>query len=339
MRDGLKPMARRSRPSPTRRIGCGILLIGLAVAAFIAFRFVAGWSEDGPAAREVSITVPEGATLSDAAVLLKQAGAVRSADAFLTRAKVFGGSTPIKAGEFVIPAQASNKDILAILQGGKTLTRLVTIPEGMPSILVYERLMANDQLTGDIQVPEEGSVLPDSYAFDKGEPRAAVLKRMQDAMTKLLAKLWAERAPDLVVNTPREAIILASIVEKETAVAKERPMVAGVYANRLRAGMMLQADPTIIYPITRGKPLGRRILRSEIQAVNGYNTYAMAGLPEGPIANPGQASIAAVLDPEPNEYLYFVAKGDGGHVFARTLSEHNANVQKWYELRRDRGEM
>ena len=194
-------MARRSRSSPTRRIGCGILLIGLAVAAFIAFRFVAGWSEDGPAAKDVSITVPEGATLSDAAVLLKQAGAVRSADAFLTRAKVFGGSTPIKAGEFVIPAQASNKDILAILQGGKTLTRLITIPEGMPSILVHERLMANDQLTGDIKVPEEGSVLPDSYAFDKGEPRAAVLKRMQDAMTKLLAKLWAERAPDLVVKT------------------------------------------------------------------------------------------------------------------------------------------
>ena len=339
MRDGLKPMARRSRPSPTRRIGCGILLIGLAVAAFIAFRFVAGWSEDGPAAREVSITVPEGATLSDAAVLLKQAGAVRSADAFLTRAKFFGGSTPIKAGEFVIPAQASNKDILAILQGGKTLTRLVTIPEGMPSILVYERLMANDQLTGDIQVPEEGSVLPDSYAFDKGEPRAAVLKRMQDAMTKLLANLWAERAPDLVVKTPREAIILASIVEKETAVAKERPMVAGVYANRLRAGMMLQADPTIIYPITRGKPLGRRIRKSEIAAVNDYNTYAMTGLPKGPIANPGRLSIVAVLHPAQTKALYFVADGKGGHIFADSLQQHNENVRKWFEIRRARGEL
>ena len=228
---------------------------------------------------------------------------------------------------------------MAILQGGKTLTRLVTIPEGMPSILVYERLMANDQLTGDIQVPEEGSVLPDSYAFDKGEPRAAVLKRMQDAMTKLLAKLWAERAPDLVVKTPREAIILASIVEKETAVARERPMVAGVYANRLRAGMMLQADPTIIYPITRGKPLGRRIRKSEIAAVNDYNTYAMTGLPKGPIANPGRLSIVAVLHPAQTKALYFVADGKGGHIFADSLQQHNENVRKWFEIRRARGEL
>jgi len=332
-------MARRSRSNPVRRAGCVVLLIGLAVAAFIAFRFVAGWTEAGPAAREVSITVPEGATLSDAAVLLKQSGAVRSADAFLTRAKIFGGSTPIKAGEFIVPAKASNKDILAILQGGKTLTRLITIPEGMPSILVYERLMANDQLTGDIKVPEEGSILPDSYAFDKGEPRAAVVKRMQGVMDRLLAKAWAERAPDLVVKSPREAIILASIVEKETAVPKERPMVAGVYANRLRANMMLQADPTIIYPITKGKPLGRRIRKSEIAAVNDYNTYSMVGMPKGPIANPGRLSILAVLHPAQTKALYFVADGKGGHIFADTYQEHNENVRKWFEIRRARGEL
>jgi UPF0755 protein len=141
------------------------------------------------------------------------------------------------------------------------------------------------------------------------------------------------------VRSREEALILASLVEKETAKPSERPMIAGVYSNRLKAGMPLQADPTIIYPITKGKPLGRRILRSEIQAVNDYNTYSMIGLPKGPIANPGKASIAAVLDPEANDYLFFVAKGDGGHIFARTLSEHNANVQKWYQLRRDRGEM
>ncbi|WP_253343430.1 endolytic transglycosylase MltG [Sphingobium sp. OAS761] len=322
-----------------RSLGCVILLVGLAVAAFIAFRFVHGWTEDGPAPRDISVVVPEGATLSDAAVLLKQSGAVRSADAFLTRAKVFGGGTPIKAGEFRIPAGASNKDILRILQGGKTLTRLVTIPEGMPSILVYERLMANDELTGDIKVPEEGSVLPDSYAFDKGEPRAAVLGRMQAAMDGLVKKLWAERAPDLVVKTPREAIILASIVEKETAVPRERPTVAGVYANRLRKNMMLQADPTIIYPITRGKPLGRRIRKSEIAAVNDYNTYAMVGLPKGPIANPGQLSILAVLHPAKTNALYFVADGKGGHIFADTYQQHNENVRKWFEIRRARGEL
>jgi UPF0755 protein len=322
-----------------RRLGCIIMLIGLIVAAFIAFRFVHGWSEQGPATRDVSITVPEGSTLSDAAVLLKQAGAVRSADAFLTRAKVFGGGKSIKAGEFIIPAGASNSDILSILQGGKTLTRLITIPEGMPSILVYERLMANDQLTGDIKVPEEGSVLPDSYAFDKGEARAVVLKRMQDAMDKALVKLWAERDPGTIAKSPREAIILASIVEKETGVPAERPMVAGVYSNRLRTNMMLQADPTIIYPITKGKPLGRRIRKSEIAAVNDYNTYAMTGLPKGPIANPGRLSILAVLHPAQTKALYFVADGKGGHIFADTYQQHNENVRKWFEIRRSRGEL
>jgi UPF0755 protein len=332
-------MARRSRSTPARRFGLIVLLIGVAIAAFVAFRFVAGWTEQGPATKDVSITVPEGATLSDAAVLLKQAGAVRSADAFLTRAKVFGAGKSIKAGEFVIPAGASNSDILSILQGGKTLTRLITIPEGMPSILVHERLMANDQLTGAIPVPEEGSVLPDSYAFDKGESRAAVLKRMQAAMDKELGKLWVDRAPGLLVKTPREAIILASIVEKETSVPAERPMVAGVYYNRLRTNMMLQADPTIIYPITRGKPLGRRIRKSEIAAVNDYNTYAMVGLPKGPIANPGRLSILAVLQPAKTKALYFVADGKGGHIFADTYQQHNENVRKWFEIRRARGEL
>ncbi|WP_030541724.1 endolytic transglycosylase MltG [Sphingobium sp. DC-2] len=322
-----------------RRLGCSILLVGLAVAAFIAFRFVHGWTEAGPAASDINVVVPEGASIADAAVLLKRAGAVRSADAFLTRTKVFGRGKSIKAGEFVIPKGASNAEIFSILQGGKTLTRLVTIPEGMPSILVYERLMANDQLTGTIEVPPEGSVLPDSYAFDKGESRAAVLKRMQDAMTRTLAKLWAERSPAAVVKTPREAIILASIVEKETAVPSERPMVAGVYGNRLKSGMMLQADPTIIYPITKGKPLGRRIKKSEIAAVNDYNTYAMTGLPKGPIANPGRLSILAVLQPAQTKALYFVADGRGGHIFADTLEQHNQNVRKWFDIRRARGEL
>lgn len=322
-----------------RRFGLAILAIGLAVAAFVAFRFVYGWSEAGPAPRDITVIVPEGASVAAAAVLLKQAGVVRSADAFLTRTKVFGRGKSIKAGEFLIPKGASNAEIFSILQGGKTLTRLVTIPEGMPSILVHERLMANEELTGDVAVPAEGSVLPDSYAFDKGESRAAVLKRMQDAMTRTLAKLWAQRAPNTVAKSPSEAIILASIVEKETAVPSERPTVAGVYGNRLKTGMMLQADPTIIYPITKGKPLGRRIKKSEIAAVNDYNTYAMTGLPKGPIANPGRLSILAVLHPAETKALYFVADGKGGHIFADTLEEHNQNVRKWFEIRRARGEL
>lgn len=277
--------------------------------------------------------------MMSAARQLEKSGAIKSADAFVSRAKIFGASNTIKAGEFVIPAQASNSDILSILTDGKTVQRMVTIPEGMPSIMVYERLMANDQLTGSISVPAEGSVLPDSYAFDKNESRAAVLKRMQDAMTKTIAELWPERSSNAMVKTPLEALTLASIVEKETALKSELRIVSGVYSNRLRTGMRLQADPTIIYPITKGKSLGRRIRKSEIRDVNDYNTYAMSGLPKGPIANPSRAAIAAVLNPQKTGAYYFVADGKGGHIFADTLQEHNANVAKWYAIRRQRGEM
>lgn len=292
----------------------------------------------GGAPRDMEVVIPPGASIAKAGEILEQAGAV-SASGFRNHARLFGGDAPIKPGEYKIEKGMDAGDILKLLQSGKTVQRFVTVPEGMPSILVWERLMAEERLKGDVPVPPEGSVLPDTYAFTTGEPRAAVLKRMQAAMDKVFAELWAKRTPRTAVKDRNAAITLASIVEKETGVPEERRTVAGVYTNRLAVGMKLQADPTIIYPITRGKPLGRRILRSEIQAVNDYNTYAMAGLPKGPIANPGKASIAAVLDPEANDYLFFVAKGDGGHIFARTLAEHNANVQKWYQLRRERGEM
>ena len=307
--------------------------------AVIASNFIYGWTAAGPLERETSVVIKPGSSITSAAQQLEKTGVVKSASAFVSRAKVFGASSTIKAGEFVIPAKASNSDILSILTSGKTVRRMVTIPEGMPSIMVYERIMANDRLSGSISIPAEGSVLPDSYAFDKNEPRADVLQRMQDAMTKTIADLWPERSADTAVRTPLEALTLASIVEKETALKSELRIVAGVYSNRLRTGMRLQADPTIIYPITKGKPLGRRILRSEITDVNDYNTYAMAGLPKGPIANPSRAAIAAVLNPQKTSALYFVADGKGGHVFADTLQEHNANVAKWYALRRQRGEM
>ncbi|HMP55539.1 MAG TPA: endolytic transglycosylase MltG, partial [Novosphingobium sp.] len=190
-----------------------------------------------------------------------------------------------------------------------------------------------------VEVPAEGSVLPDTYDSQRGESRQAVLDRMQAAMTRALAEEWAKRGPRAAVTTPQQALVLASIVEKETGKPEERRTVAGLYSNRLRTGMMLQADPTIIYPITRGKPLGRRIRQSEIQAVNGYNTYTMVGLPVGPITNPGRASIAAVLNPANTSALYMVADGTGGHAFAETLAEHNANVEKWFAIRRARGEM
>lgn len=316
-----------------------LLLLVVAAALLAVGAAMWMWRGPGPSDKPLSVLVPEGASLTRTAGELEKAGAVSSARNFLLLARAFGGEGIVRAGEYEFPAGASPQQVLAILQSGKTLQRFVTVPEGMPSILVHEKLLATPLLTGDAPVPPEGSVLPDSYSYGRGETRAAVVERMQKAMDKTLAELWANRKPTSVVSSPEEAVILASIVEKETGVPSERRMVAGVYTNRLRIGMPLQADPTVIYPVTKGKPLGRRILRSELQAKNGYNTYAQPGLPAGPIANPGKESIAAVLDPAPTDALYFVARGDGGHVFAATLAEHNANVRKWYEIRRARGEM
>jgi UPF0755 protein len=316
------------------------VLIGLAALLLIVGgNFVYGWNAAGPSTREVTVVIKPGSSIRLAAAQLEKGGIIKSADAFVNRARIFGATSTIKAGEFLIPAGASNADVLAILTGGKTVQRMVTIPEGMPSIMVQERLMANDRLKGEIPVPAEGSVLPDSYAFEKNESRAAVLLRMQAAMKKVVDEAWPKRSADTVVKTPQEAITLASIVEKETSKKSELRKVAGVYSNRLKKGMMLQADPTIIYPITKGKPLGRRIRQSEIADVNEYNTYSMVGLPKGPIANPSKAAIEAVLNPEKTDALFFVADGTGGHVFANTLEEHNANVEKWYAIRKERGEM
>ena len=292
----------------------------------------------GGAPRDAEVVIPQGASIAKAGQILEDAGIV-SATSFRNEARFFGSSDPIKPGEYKITAGMDAGDILELFQSGKTVQRFVTVPEGMPSILVWERLMAEKRLSGDIPVPAEGSLLPDTYAFQTGESRAAVVRRMQAAMDRTFEELWAKRSPRTGVKDRNEAITLASIVEKETGVAAERRTVAGVYTNRLAIGMKLQADPTIIYPITQGKPLGRRIRKSEIAAVNDYNTYSMIGLPKGPIANPGRASIAAVLDPEANDYIFFVAKGDGGHIFARTLAEHDANVAKWRALRRERGEI
>ena len=308
------------------------------IAAGTAFWLL--WAGPGPSRAPQTIIVAEGSSLKRVAEQLDEAKAIRAdAGTFRALARIFGSSDPIQAGEFLIPAGLSADGILNLLQHGRPVQRLVTIPEGLPSVLVHERLMRIPYLTGNVAVPAEGSVLPNSYSYRRGETRAAVMARMQAAMRSELARLWARRRPGIAVSTPEQAIILASIVEKETGKPSERRMVAGVYTNRLHRGIPLQADPTVIYPVTQGRPLGRRILRSELNADNGYNTYARAGLPRGPIANPGRDSIAAVLDPAPTDALYFVADGSGGHVFAATLAEHNANVQRWYALRRARGEM
>ena len=260
-----------------------------ALGMFAASTWV--WWGSSEVEEDVAFVVPSGSSLTSVAEKLEDEKLISSADTFLLWAKILGSGDPIKAGEFLLPAGSSPSTILDTLQHGEVIRRFVTIPEGLPSIMVHERLMAEPLLTGSIPVPAEGSVLPESYDFERGETRAAVLARMQKAMTETIAELWPKRASGIAVDTPEEAVILASIVEKETGVARERRMVAGLYSNRVKEGMLLQADPTIIYPITRGKPLGRRIRQSEIAAVNDYNTYTMVGLPKGPITNPGRASI------------------------------------------------
>jgi UPF0755 protein len=298
------------------------------------------WLAPGPKPGPHTIVVKEGSTLGYVAAELHEAGAIPgSARTFGIMARLFGSSDPIQAGEFEIPKGTGGAAILDLLQHGRPVQRLITVTEGMPSIIVAEKLDANSFLTGATPAIGEGTVLPDSYSFERGETRAAVVQRMQAAMNKTLDQLMPKNSGKCPVCSRQDVVTLASIVEKETGKASERRTVAGVYCNRLRIGMKLDADPTVIYPITKGKPLGRRIRRSELMAVTGYNTYRQPGLPVGPIANPGRESIAAVLDPAETKAIYFVADGTGGHVFADTFEQHQANVKRWYAIRRQRGEM
>jgi UPF0755 protein len=312
-----------------------LLLACLGAAAYLAHSWFIGRAAGEP----VVVSIPRGASVRAAAERLENVGVVPDARLFTGLARLVGSERPIQYGDYEVRHGEPWGALLSRFQRGDVLRYLITIPEGMPSVLVHEKLIGEEKLTGPLDVPAEGSVLPETYAFVRGEARSAVLARMQHEMAQVIAQEWPKRTPRAAVSTPQEALTLASIVEKETGNPSERRMVAAVYSNRLRAGMRLDADPTVIYPVTRGRPLGRRILRSELQAVNGYNTYAMTGLPVGPICNPGRASIQAVLDPAESDALFFVADGSGGHIFAATYAEHQANVAKWYAIRRSRGEM
>ncbi len=251
-------------------------------------------------------------------------------------------SDSLKAGEYDFPAKVSMAEAMDMMREGKVYDRKITIPEGLTSYQIVKLLNAREDLAGEItDIPPEGSLLPDTYHFIAGETRQDKIIQMQEAMKKAVDELWLNRVADLPFETKEQALTLASIVEKETGVAEERERVAGVFINRLRKGIPLQTDPTVIYAITKGKiqdegkgPLGRRLLLKDLKVDSPYNTYVNAGLPPGPIANPGYASIKATLNPEKNDYLFFVADGTGGHVFAKTLAEHNKNVAKWRKVRR-----
>ena len=291
------------------------------------FVVVQTWGGPGPAPRNLSVVIPQGSTLTSAAGVLERAGAIPSAQRFLLLAKVFGDDEPIRAGEYRLPAGVSQADVLKMMQGGRTLQRFVAVPEGWPSVMVHDAVVAAPQLEGTAAVPQEGSVLPDSYSYERGDTRASVVARMQGAMERYLAEAWAKRKPTTVVKTPQEALILASIVEKETGKPSERPEIAGVFVRRLKLGMRLQTDPTVIYGL--GDAFDGNLRRSHLQADTPFNTYTRAGLPPTPIAMPGKASLMAAVQPAQTKALYFVARGDGSSHFSGSLDEHNRAVNKY----------
>ncbi|WP_421858272.1 endolytic transglycosylase MltG [Oceanicaulis sp.] len=320
----------------------GILVVMALLAAGAAY---GGWVwinqqfvAPGPAGANETVLLPRGAGLIAIANQLEREDLVADARLFRVMVMIDGGDRDLRAGEFAIPESASMAEIYDILRSGQTIQYPVTAAEGLTTAMIVRVVEASDMLTGEIErVPAEGTLLPETYLVSRGDTRQGVIDRMEAAQDALIAELWPNRAEDLPFDTPEEAIILASVVEKETGIAHERPMVASVFVNRMRRGMRLQSDPTIIYGITEGEPLGRGIRRSELDSTsNPYNTYQIDGLPPTPIANPGRDAIAAVLNPPEGEYYYFVADGTGGHAFASTLAEHNRNVARWRRIERER---
>ncbi|MBI1237241.1 MAG: endolytic transglycosylase MltG [Alphaproteobacteria bacterium] len=340
-----------SDQKPEKKTGglLGKILLGLLLLIVIGVIIVAGaawfswqWlqgevADAGPAETDTIITLPRGAGLIPIANQLEREGVIGDARIFRIWVTIDGGDRDLQAGEYAIPARSSILDIYEQLREGETLSYPVTVPEGRTSAMIVRILNDSDMLTGEItNIPGEGTLLPETYFVQRGTPRQDVLDRMRADQQALIDQLWPGRAADLPFDTPDEAIILASVVEKETGVASERPLVASVFVNRLRRGMRLESDPTIIYGITGGEPLGRGIRRSELDnAGNPYNTYFVNGLPPTPIANPGRDAIAAVLNPPDTDYLFFVADGTGGHAFAETYRQHQRNVANWRRIERE----
>lgn len=307
-----------------------VLAVVTGALAGVAWLWATG---DGPLAEDRVVNIPAGSTSQEIASTLEREGVVDSAPLTMLGISALRQFLQVepKAGEYAFEARVPLLDVLRQLRRGKIVTYKVSIPEGFTTWQVIERLNANEVLTGEItDMPKEGELLPDTYVFTRGRTRQSIIDQMKAAQTRLMDRLWAERKSGLPITTPEEAIILASLVEKETGKADERAQVAGVFVNRLRKGMRLQSDPTIIYGITLGQgKLDRPLYRSDIREKTAYNTYQIDGLPPTPIANPGRASLEAVLNPLDTDYVYFVADGTGGHAFAVTLDEHNANVRQW----------
>lgn len=312
-----------------------LALVGAGVVGYVAYDAYREIKADGPLPSQSILWIERGNSVTAVASKLKDMGAISDERLFSIASRINELAPALQAGEYEIPAGASMEDIIRLLKEGKPLLRFVTIPEGLTTKQIVDRIAQTDLLEGEITVsPVEGALLPETYSYQRGDSRNSVVERMAAAHDAALSELWAGRAEGLPFKTPAEAVILASIVEKETGIADERPLVASVFVNRLkhRPPMRLQSDPTIIYGLTGGEPLGRGIRRSELDRVTPYNTYKINGLPPTPIANPGKAALAAVLNPPDTDYLYFVADGSGGHAFASSYSEHRRNAAKWRRI-------
>lgn len=334
-------------------------LIALLLVATILAGAAAGFgwfwmqnelSSSGPLSTETEFTVHSGEGFANVALRLEQAGIINDKRPIRILARLNGTEAEIKAGTYKIPPRTSSGAILEQLVAGNVVQLRLTIPEGLTTAEILRRIKAADVLTGEMpdRPYEEGVLLPDTYVFGTGTTRTQFINRMEKAQTDLLERLWPLRNPDIPVTSPRDAIILASVVEKETGIPEERGMVAGLFTGRLLKGMRLESDPTIIYGVSQGEPLlnrrgeRRTLYRSEIDRKTDWNTYQIDGLPKTPICNPGADAIAAVLNPPETDYVFFVADGKGGHLFAKTYTEHQRNVAAYRafereEIARERG--
>jgi UPF0755 protein len=323
-----------------RRLLALLIVLGI-IGAGVTFWAGSAWDQPGPAAangQETVVLIKPRTPVHAIAGQLQDAHVIDSALVFEFNLRIRRLSDKLKAGEYGIPSRASMAAIAGILMSGRSIEHKLTAPEGLTSEMIWKLVKADPVLIGDPgPVPSEGTLLPETYLFTRGATRAHILDEMRQAQQKYLSQHWATRSPGLPFQNVQQAVTLASIVEKETALPEERRHIASVFVNRLKAGMKLQSDPTIIYGLTKGYPLGRGIRESEIAGETPYNTYVIDGLPPGPICNPGKDAIAAVLNPEQTDDLYFVATGKGGHVFSSSIAEHQRNVVAYRAQERLKG--
>ena len=311
------------------------LLIGIAVAILVAGGALlwgyGQFKQAGPADQETTLVFERGSSVAQIAEQLAVAGVISNPDVFIIAARLQPDQRGLKAGEYRFAARASIVEVLVLLQAGETVVRRLTVPEGLTTHEVLALVLEAEGLSGAVgPPPPEGSLLPETYHYSFGDSRSVVLERMRQAMQRALVEVWAKRAADLPLAGPGEAVVLASLVEKETGVAAERARIASVFVNRLRRDMRLQSDPTVAYALTEGrKKLARALTRADLATPSPFNTYQVKGLPPTPIANPGRAALEAAVRPLATDDLYFVADGDGGHAFARTFKEHQDNVRQW----------